>query len=78
MRFHELMKETWKEGLGKKYPQNHPQKTLGLDFAWKMKQETLYYSSIAWEPVHVWKKRGKKKKKSSIATMSHLKTLVSK
>lgn len=83
MRFHELMKETWKEGLGKKKkkkkkkhkkPQPYPQKNpkLGLFIAWKMRQETLYHSKycLGTSPYLKLKKNG------SIAMMSYLKTLV--
>lgn len=54
MRFHELMKETWKEGLGRK-KKKHPQKTLSLDFSLPGRWGRRLYiiQSIAWEPVVV-------------------------
>lgn len=61
MRFHELMKETWKEGLGKK--KNHqkpPMLGTGLLIAWKMMQETLYHSKycLGTSSRLKWKKDG--------------------
>lgn len=65
MRFHELMKETWKEGLGKKKKNKHknptkkkhkptPKKTLSLDFSLPGRWGRRLYivEDIAWELVH--------------------------
>lgn len=75
MRFHELMKETWKEGLGKK--KKSPKNPYAGDWIFDCLEDDAGDSGSS-KVLLENKSMSKMEKRWSPAMMSYLKTLVSK